>query len=266
MVDLGFVVLRHVRDAQTNAYWNRCVQCLRTWYPDCPVVVVDDHSCAEYVSADSAYDPAWVRVVSSKYPPGRGELLPWLYLAEEPDDVFDFDAAVVLHDSVFVHARIPFDRLASSVDVAPLWHFPPDQENAANTHRLADRLRDGADLRRRLAAPTASDARLLWSATPRATWTGCFGAQVFVRRTYVRQLHRKYGLDRLVDVLRCRADRCCWERLLGCMLAADTNSPPPSVFGNIFQYCAWGYTYAQYVEDGRLHRRVPPFVKVWTGR
>jgi hypothetical protein len=51
----GFIVLRHVNSALTNEYWNECVKCIRRFYPQKKIVVIDDNSNKDFVKADFEY-------------------------------------------------------------------------------------------------------------------------------------------------------------------------------------------------------------------
>ena len=50
-----------------------------------------------------------------------------------------FDNAVIIHDSVFFHKRINFERLIGT-KVLPLWHFKADKENVNNTLLISNKL------------------------------------------------------------------------------------------------------------------------------
>jgi hypothetical protein len=265
MAALGFVVTRHVRSATTNRYWNRCVQCIARVYPECPVVVIDDHSDPAFVSAEAEYPH--VTVVPSPYP-RRGELLPFvMYVTHRW-----WPQAVFLHDSVFVHRRVP---LQSVLPVMPLWHHEKDQEDGSRVLQVASALLSSTSGRivRRL-RPEPDELRLSWrkDGEPPSTWYAlCFGAQCIVTLAFVQHLEATYGLSRLVQVVTTRRDRCAWERVAGALFWEESPAlrrlRTPSLFGDIVtKPRAFQYTFDDYERDVAAQALFPPFVKVWTGR
>ena len=77
MVNFGFIITRHVNSLKTNKYWNHCIKCIRSLYPLRKIVVIDDNSKKEFLSADFQYKN--VEIVETEFH-GRGELLPFYYL------------------------------------------------------------------------------------------------------------------------------------------------------------------------------------------
>ena len=254
MDSFGFIITRHVNSAQTNRYWNQNVRLLRALYPLRKIVIIDDNSNAEYVCDDGAYDN--VQVIHSTFA-GRGELLPYYYLLKHKF----FDNAVILHDGVFIHQRIQFEKLRG-MPVLPLWSFNPDKENVGNTKRIVSHLRNSVGIQRmiandEIALPLFADK-----------WHGCFGVQSYINLSFLERLEQKYKITNLVHVVKCRADRCCLERIFGAIFCAEypTLLKHNSLLGNIMTYQAWGYSYDEYTDDlqtGTIPRKV---VKIWTGR
>jgi hypothetical protein len=120
---IGFIILRHVNSIKTNRYWNQNIKLLRILYPYKLIIIIDDNSKQEFVNAD--FDYKNIQVIQSEYP-GRGELLPYIYFLKYKW----FDNAVIIHDSVFFHKRIAFEKIKQPV--VPLWHFEYDKENIQN--------------------------------------------------------------------------------------------------------------------------------------
>ena len=42
METYGFIITRHVNSEKTNKYWNKCVKCIRTFYPLKKIIIIDD--------------------------------------------------------------------------------------------------------------------------------------------------------------------------------------------------------------------------------
>ena len=41
---LGFIILRHIKDDKTNEYWKFSYDCVRRFYPETPIMIIDDNS------------------------------------------------------------------------------------------------------------------------------------------------------------------------------------------------------------------------------
>ena len=100
----GFIISRHVTSELTNKYWNHCIKQLNTLYPLTQIIIIDDNSNQEFVKEEDQYKN--ITVIQSEFP-GRGELLPYYYFLKNKY----FENAVIIHDSVFFHKRIPFELL-----------------------------------------------------------------------------------------------------------------------------------------------------------
>ena len=52
-MSLGFIIIRHVNNDLTNKYWIHCYDCIRTYYPENSIVIIDDNSKQEYITENS---------------------------------------------------------------------------------------------------------------------------------------------------------------------------------------------------------------------
>jgi hypothetical protein len=251
----GFIITRHVNSEKTNKYWNRCIRCIRKFYPLKKIVVIDDNSNQDFVKAEFEYKN--VEFIQSEYP-GRGELLPYYYFYKRRF----FNNAVIIHDSVFFHQRIDFDRIRTKA--IPLWHFNSDKENVDNTIRLASVLQNSNDLIKQL---NNTDIQVL--GFKKDNWYGCFGGQSYISYGFLSRMQSKYSLFNLLDVVKNRSDRCCLERILGVIFFNNQKNLYliQSLLGNIMTYSVWGTTFDQYCKILEEKKASPlPLVKVWSGR
>jgi hypothetical protein len=72
-----------------------------------------------------------------------------------------------------------------------------------------------------------------------------------------------------LSVVKNRQDRCTLERIFGAIFfTEDKNNLTKirSIFGNIFSYQQWGYTFNEYENDANKQQISKPIVKVFTGR
>jgi len=256
MSDYGFIITRHVNSDKTNRYWNQCVKLIRTFYPFRKIVIIDDNSKQEFIHAD--FDYKNVIIIHSEYP-GRGELLPYVYYLKYKW----FSNAVIIHDSLFIHKRIPFETF--NMPVLPLWHHIYDKENIDNLLRISSGLNQNRNLIKKL---KGNDINIL-GLNNNDKFNLCFGGQTYIKLHFLEQIETKYKLTNLVNVIHNRTDRCALERILGLLFCEEYKQliNINSLFGDILtQYRAFQYNYDQYNEDLKHKKIIHPFVKVWTGR
>jgi hypothetical protein len=255
MDSYGFIITRHVNSEKTNKYWNKCVRCIRYFYPFKKIVIIDDNSNPLFVNADLEYNN--VEIVQSEFN-GRGELLPYYYYFKNNY----FDNAVIIHDSVFFHKRINFERLIGT-KVLPLWHFKADKENVNNTLLISNKLKNNLEIQKKL---TLNDTVL---GLNHQQWYGCFGVQCFINYNFLKHIEQKYNLFNLLSIVKNRKDRCSLERIFGAIFfTEEINSLKKlkSVFGDINNHQKWRYTFDDYENDINKKQITKPIVKVFTGR
>jgi len=249
----GFIITRHVNSELTNKYWNQCVKLIRTLYPFRKIVIIDDNSNYAYVKAD--FDYKNVEIIQSEFN-GRGELLPYYYFLKHKF----FLNAIIIHDSVFFHKRINFEDF-SGIDVLPLWFFYPDKENLENTKRIMRHSKNYYAINSKM-----NDESVI--GMPHNKWYGCFGVQSYINYYFLEKIEQKYGITNFIRAVNCRPDRCCLERIFGCIFFTEYQNirKQKSLLGNIMKYHRWGYTYNEYLADLKKGTVAVPIVKVWTGR
>ena len=124
MSELGFIILRHVNNELTNNYWRHCIECIRKFYPENKILVIDDNSDPKFLTTETYYNTT---IIKSEYPK-RGELLPYYYYLNNKL----FDVAVIIHDSVFINSYIDF-----TVDKYKIiWEFEHDWDQIYDERRM----------------------------------------------------------------------------------------------------------------------------------
>jgi hypothetical protein len=254
MNSFGFIIIRHVNSEKTNKYWNHSVKCLRTLYPLIKIIIIDDNSNYNYVKEDFNYKN--VEIINSEFK-GRGEILPYYYYLKNKF----FDNAVIIHDSVFFHKRVDFNKLLG-VKVMPLWFFHPDKENVNNTLRISNNLINSYSIQQKI---TLNDSLI---GLPHLKWYGCFGLQSYINHDFLVYIENKYKITNMISAVNCRDDRACLERIFGCIFFTENqkNLSRKSLFGDIMKYHRWGYTYNEYENDFKNKKIPKAIIKVWTGR
>ena len=254
-MDYGFIITRHVNSEQTNKYWNQCVKLIRSFYPMKQIIIIDDNSNQNFINSEYNYKD--ITVIQSEYP-GRGELLPYVYFLKYKW----FSSAVIIHDSLFIHKRIPFEKM--KVPVLPLWHHAYDKENIDNLNRISSALSHNNYLKKKL-----NDSELTLLGFNKNKFILCFGAQCYIKLSFLESLQAKYNINNLVNVIHNRTDRCGFERIIGLLFCEEFSKLTNinSLFGDILtKHKSFAYNYNQYSEDFKNKKVIYPFVKVWTGR
>ena len=176
-----------------------------------------------------------------------------------------FNKAVIIHDSVFIHRRVPFEQI--NLPVLPLWHHIYDKENIHNLIRIASSLNRSNELIKKL-APNDSNISILGMPN-KDSFNLVFGSQAFISLNFLELIQQKYNFTNLVNVIHNRTDRCSLERIMGLLfsMAYPQLKQKGSLFGDIIPKSkSFGYSYEQYQNDLRKKKVLYPFVKVWTGR
>lgn len=256
MTDFGFIMTRHVNSNITNYYWNHSIRCIRRFYPNKKIVVIDDNSNYDFVKA--FYEYTNVEIIQSEYK-GRGELLAYYYFFKNKF----FENAIIIHDSIFIHKRINFEKM-KNVDVLPLWHFNQDTDNLQNSLYLISKLRNRFYLQQKLSL----DGIVILGRP--YEWAGCFGVQSYLNHNFLQKIAEKYNLFALLEKVKTRPDRCCLERIFGIIfnLESKITKKQKSLFGNIHDYNnGFDYTFDKYKYDLTVRKKIPKsIIKVWTGR
>lgn len=257
--DFGFIITRHVNSETTNKYWINCINCIKNYYKDKKIIIIDDNSNYDFIDEKCFKDDNKIKIIKSEYP-GRGELLPFYYYHKNKF----FNNAVIIHDSVFIHNKIDFDLLINKkIDVIPLWHFNADRDNYLNTYKIASLLNNSLSIQKKI---TGNDDGLL--SLKQYKWYGCFGVQCFINHNFLNSIVAKYKLFNLLHRINNRADRCSLERIFGAIFSIENKElyKYKSIFGNIYVHQKWSYNYNQYISDCNQRKINKSIIKVWTGR
>lgn len=234
--DLGFIILRHVRDEVTNSYWINCYKCIRFHYPEANILIVDDNSNDKYVTtSETLYK---VTIINSEYP-GRGEILPYYYYLHNKL----FEVAVIFHDAVFMNKYMDFNIDIDNYEF--LWHFEHHWDQIEDETKMIN---------------VFNDDELKRLHQNKNEWKGCFGAMCIIKYEYLKQVCEKYDIRKLFDLITTRHNRCSFERVISCLLH-DHSHKKYSLLGRIHDYCPFGMNINQVIGFTHL-----PLIKVWSGR
>ena len=232
MNQTGFIILRHVNNEITNNYWSYCYDCVRKYYPENLIIIIDDNSNYDYITERTLYKTT---IINSEFH-GRGELLPYYYYLHNKL----FNTAVIIHDSVFINKYIDFnvDKYKLLWDFEHNWDQIEDETNIIKLF---------------------NDKELLNFYENKNLWKGCFGGMTIITHDYLMYVNNKYDISKLLGCILTRYNRCSFERVISCLL--QKNEKKETLLGNIHSYCQWGINFNQKDKYNHL-----PLIKVWTGR
>jgi hypothetical protein len=229
---IGFIILRHVNNELTNQYWILCYECIRKFYPENSIMIIDDDSNYEYITEKQLYNTI---VINSDYKK-KGELLPYIYYLKNKL----FDTAVIIHDSVFINEYIDFSVNKYKI----IWDFEHNWDQIEDETKMIKLF---------------NDEELLQFYQNKDLWKGCFGGMSIINHDLLTSINNKYDISKLLDCVLTRYNRSSFERVIACLL--QINEKRETLFGNIHKYCKWGLRFEE--KDDTLHL---PLTKIWTGR
>lgn len=242
MQTLGFVILRHVNSERVLLYWRKSYECVRKFYPECPIMIIDDNSDQQYIDDTGLTNTT---VVQSEFP-GRGEVLPYYYYFKNKIA----DCAVFIHDSVFLNKRTDF----FTNTYKKLWDF----------NHIADQPEDELRI-----LYSINNLKLMQLHSNKNMWRGCFGGMCAINHNFLNFLHNTYDFSIILDNVTTRYHRMSFERVIACIL--QSHSPGETIFGDIHQYLQknnipWATNYEDMLTKHKTNASKMPIIKVWSGR
>jgi hypothetical protein len=149
--------------------------------------------------------------------------------------------------------------------VIPLWHFPEMDDQANNTMRILQSLKNNKPL---IEMKISNSENIKMLGIPKQNWIGVFGCQCFINHNFLLNIQNKYNIVNLINSVHIRADRCSLERVFGLIFVSEFPliKHIKSVFGNIMTYQNFNYTFDEYYKEFNKKRVPKPWVKTWTGR
>jgi hypothetical protein len=226
-------MLRHVKDNLTNSYWIHCYECIRKYYTENYIIIIDDNSDYNYITnKDDMYKTI---IIHSMYH-SRGELLPYYYYLHNKL----FDTAVIIHDSVFINKYIDLNVDKYKI----IWDFEHEWDQIEDETKMIK---------------IFNDKELLDFYEDKTLWKGCFGGMSIITHSFLEHINNKYDISKLLDYVVSRYNRCSFERVIACLLQKEAKSE--TLLGNIHSYCKWKIVFNE--KDDYKHL---PLIKVWSGR
>lgn len=233
MNNFGFIILRHVQNDLHNKFWTKSYDCIRTYYPEIPIVIIDDSSNYLFVENKDLVNTI---IIDSELPK-RAEFLPYYYFLHN----CWFDNAIIIHDSVFINSKLDLNFIY----YRPLWSFNHIFNKPQEEKRILSHMKNSELLLK------------LYDQLDR--WSGCFGAMSIISHNYLQLIHQKFDLHTLIPLIQTRQDRMCFERVIACLLYFFDKQP--ALFGDIHKYGPWDVKYEEAIKHTYL-----PVIKAWAIR
>ena len=238
-----FVMIRHVDSHISNKYWIECYNCIRKFYIDNLILIIDSNSNYKYVTEMEMVNTTIIR---SEFK-CRGEILVYYYYYKS--NISDY--AVIIQDSMFIKKYIEF---GSSVKF--LWHFNADNDNSYEIRHMINLLNYNKEL--------------IDFYNNKSLWNGCFGSCVIVNYDIIEKIDKKYNFFNLLNVITNPQFSMGFERLFALLIIYETkmNKDSCSLLGNIFDYInstpnySWVCNYNDYI-NLNLNNSI---IKIWCKR
>jgi hypothetical protein len=245
-IKLCFIIIRYVRDNITNKYWQESYNCIRKYYND-KIIIIDDNSDKKFLKNEIKLEN--YLIINSQFPQ-RGEILGYYYFWR----LKLYDKAVIIHDSVFIKKYINFQNYEDSF----LWSFKHDYDDNNHIRNIMTNIKK-------------NNKEIKNFYNKKDKWFGCFGIMSVVNLETINKMNKRYLLfESLLPIIKTRYDRMAMERIIACMFYLVNNKYVYNIFGDINEYCEWGITFEEYLEEyiGENLGEILdlPVVKVWTGR
>ena len=253
----GFIILRHVNNQITDKYWKLSYECIRKFYPENKIIIIDDNSNYNFINSEYEKKLYNTKIIKSEYP-GGGEIFLFYYFLKNKF----FDNAIILHDSTFINKKLDF-----TIDTYKfLWYFSMNTEQekiGPLNHNIFSKIKK-----------MNNNECLIEFGKKYDLWNGCFGAMSIINYNFLKKIDEKHNLSKLLHVCKNRYDRMCFERIIGLLCQYYDNVEKEklickNLLGNINDYrkrgrcknIAWRWVHVK-----RLMNENDPIIKIWSSR
>ena len=249
MLDLSFIMVRHITNESSNKYWKESYECIRKFYPDIKISIIDDNSPFK---SNEVYELTNCDIIQSEFH-GRGELLPYYYFYKLKIS----KKAIIIHDSVFINSKINVDDINT---YKFLWSFRHIWDDDLNIIKILVKLNESSPL-----------LNLYFQ---KEKWLGCFGSMTVVVWDFIDSINTRFNFfNTMLENITNRDYRMCFERIIATVFVFSDMLPieKQSIYGDIHNWVFsathikdWGITYQEYEEYKKINNYL--IMKVWTGR
>ena len=246
--DFVFIIIRHVNNYLTSMYWKESYECIREFYPDTMIYIIDDNST--YDSEDN-HKRTNLKIINSEYPQ-RGELLAYYYfhklkLAKK---------AIIIHDSTFINDKINLNNIET---YKFLWHFRHDWDDDNMIINILKKYKQSE--------------KLIEFYNKKNLWKGWFGMQGIITWDFIDKINKEFNFFEIsLRYITNRSERMCLERILAC-LCVFQDGENDSIHGDMEVWylqitkkkMEFPILFKDYLFDKPKHKKYP-IMKIWSGR
>jgi hypothetical protein len=218
---LGFIILRKVFEIKDNINWMGCYNCIRKYYPNNEIVIIDDNS--NYKNVNVLFEKTLVNtiVVNNKFK-NTGEISLYYYYYHNNY----FDIAVIIPDYMFIIKYIDFMNVQ---DYHLLWDFGHKFDSEVDEKALLHNLRNNKDL--------------LQMHENKYMWKSCYKGILVITHTFLSLLEEKFNILNLINIIDSAEKRSSFERILGVVLNyheySQNKKRKKCIFGDVFLSHPW---------------------------
>ena len=215
---IGFIILRHVSNEKEDKLWIKCYDSIRKFYKN-RILIIDDNSDFEFLTVNKKLDNT--SIIFSEYK-SRGELLPLFYFYKN----HFCDRVVILHDSMYIKEYFDFNNIQNYNYFTRLFSFSNkwysfDVKNLPNQINVLNN----------------NEEIFNFHTENKYNLVGCFGCSIIIDHKFINYIQKKFSIFNLLNIIKCRDDRKCFERTLSLILEKglyDLNiKTKESLFGTI---------------------------------
>jgi hypothetical protein len=240
-----FVIIRHVNSSSSNSYWIESYNCIRNFYPNDKILIIDSNSNYEFVTEIEMHN---AEIIKSEFK-ARGEILGYYYFYKRE---IKNEPVVIIQDGLFIQTYIPFQN-----EIKFLFQFQADVDNKEEIFNLLNSLNHSKEL--------------LELYEQKNLWKGCFAGMCVVNYEILEILDKKYNFFKLLEFITTPRYSMAFERTFGLLICYETkmDTHDCSLFGDIFDYIKskqgyhWFYNYNDYITSKPLNA---PVIKIWSQR
>ena len=240
---LGFIILRNVYNTITNEYWKECFRCIRKFYPNNRILIIDDNSDKQFVTNEVLNN---TMIIESEFRK-RGEFLPYYYYLRT-----NFcEKVVILHDSMYIKKYINFYDIVDEYNFLIYFDLFYINDSACYQSQL-----------NLLRALNNKNLNKFYNKKEQGLWNGCFGSMTAISYNFLKQIDEEFRFIQMIPYITTRVERCAFERIIGCMLQYKCKKS--SLFGHVNTNCDWSLDFNKYKQN--MYDSKKPIIKVFTGR
>jgi hypothetical protein len=203
---IGFIMLRHVSKEGFGQYWKYSYECIRKFYPENHILIIDDNSDYQFIDTKFQDNLYKTTIIQSEFEK-RGELLPYYYYIKNKL----FDIAVIIHDSLFINKYIDFYVNEFKLFWSICNRYDENlfkRKKSRNFEKKISELINHLD----------NSKELLELQQNKSLWAGSMGCMSVISHDFLISINDKYNFSKLLPHITSREYRMAFERVLAIML------------------------------------------------